>query len=85
MERILKNTSALITRGAGFIGSNLVESMLNAGNIVVCLDNFSTGKFGNIKEFINNPRFTLIEGDIRNLRDCEKAVKILILSSTKQL
>jgi len=54
MERILKNTRALITGGAGFICSNLVESMLNAGNIVICLDNFSTGKIGNTKEFINN-------------------------------
>jgi UDP-N-acetylglucosamine 4-epimerase len=75
MERILKNTRVLITGGAGFIGSNLVESMLNAGNIVVCLDNFSTGKIENINEFINNPRFTLIEGDIRNYSDCEKAVR----------
>jgi UDP-N-acetylglucosamine/UDP-N-acetylgalactosamine 4-epimerase len=75
MERILRNTRVLITGGAGFIGSNLAESMLYAGNNVVCLDNFSTGKMENIKEFINNPRFTLIEGDIRNFSDCENAVK----------
>jgi UDP-N-acetylglucosamine 4-epimerase len=65
----------LITGGAGFIGSNLVESMLNSGNQVVCLDNFSTGKRENLSGFINNPGFRLIEGDIRNYPDCEKSVR----------
>jgi len=70
MERLLKNSKVLVTGGAGFIGSNLVESFLQAGNEVVCLDNFSTGKRENIKDFISNRRFTLIEGDIRNYNDC---------------
>jgi len=74
MERILKNSRVLVTGGAGFIGSNLIESMLNAGNKVVCLDNFSTGKRENLKGFTDNPRFNLIEGDIRNYGDCEKSV-----------
>jgi UDP-N-acetylglucosamine/UDP-N-acetylgalactosamine 4-epimerase len=74
MERILRNRRVLVTGGAGFIGSNLVESLLNAGNQVVCLDNFSTGKRENLAGFINNPGFRLIEGDIRNYEDCEKAV-----------
>ena len=65
----------LVTGGAGFIGSNLVESLLNAGNQVVCLDDFSTGKKENLKGFANNHNFNLIEGDIRNYVDCEKAVK----------
>ena len=65
----------LITGGAGFIGSNLIESMLNAGNYVVCLDNFSTGKKQNLSDFLNNSNFYLIEGDIRNYSDCENAVK----------
>jgi len=65
----------LITGGAGFIGSNLVESMLKSGNHVICLDNFSTGKRGNIDGFMNNPDFLLIEGDIRNYADCEKSVR----------
>lgn len=65
----------LVTGGAGFIGSNLVESFLLTGNSVVCLDNFSTGKRENISEFLSNPEFTLIEGDIRNYDDCLKAVK----------
>ena len=75
MERILRNSKVLVTGGAGFIGSNLIESLLNAGNQVVCLDNFSTGKRENLTGFMNNPQFTLIEGDIRNYEDCERAVK----------
>jgi UDP-N-acetylglucosamine 4-epimerase len=75
MERILKNSKVLVTGGAGFIGSNLIESLLNADNEVVCLDNFSTGKRENLKTFTGNPRFTLIEGDIRNYSDCEKSVR----------
>jgi len=71
----LRNSRVLVTGGAGFIGSNLVESLLNAGNKVVCLDNFSTGKRENLESFIGNKQFTLIEGDIRNISDCEKAVK----------
>lgn len=65
----------LVTGGAGFIGSNLVESLLLSGNSIVCLDNFSTGKRENLKEFTNNPKFRLIEGDIRNYDDCVEAVK----------
>lgn len=49
MDRTLKNNNVLVTGGAGFIGSNLIESLLNAGNHVVCLDNFSTGKRENLK------------------------------------
>jgi UDP-N-acetylglucosamine 4-epimerase len=74
MERILKDRRVLVTGGAGFIGSNLVESFLLSGNIVICLDNFSTGKRENLKPFIKNPKFKLIEGDIRNYDDCLKAV-----------
>ncbi len=74
MERLVSNKKVLVTGGAGFIGSNLVESLLNEGNYVVCLDNFSNGKRENLVSFQNNPRFRLIEGDIRNYSDCEKAV-----------
>jgi len=75
MERILKDSRVLVTGGAGFIGSNLVDSLLNSGNTVVCIDNFSTGKRENLKEFIGNPAFKLIEGDIRNYDHCLKAVE----------
>ncbi len=71
----MRNKKVLVTGGAGFIGSNLTESLLNAGNEVVCLDNFSTGKRKNIEEFLSNPLFRLIEGDIRNYEDCQKAVE----------
>ena len=71
----MRNKKVLVTGGAGFIGSNLTESLLNAGNEVVCLDNFSTGKRKNIEEFLLNPRFRLFEGDIRNFEDCRKAVE----------
>lgn len=64
----------LITGGAGFIGSNLSEYFLNKGYEVICLDNFATGHRHNISAFLNNEKYTLIEGDIRNLNDCENAV-----------
>ena len=75
MEKTLKNCRVLVTGGAGFIGSNLIDSLLAAGNKVTCLDNFSTGKRENLVGFKDNPDFQLIEGDIRNTADCEKAVK----------
>ncbi|KAF2342060.1 SDR family oxidoreductase [Flavobacterium tistrianum] len=74
MENKTKNT-ILITGGAGFIGSNLTEYFLHLGYKVVCLDNFSTGHRHNLKDFLDNPDFKLIEGDIRNLADCNLAVE----------
>ena len=65
----------LITGGAGFIGSNLTEYFLSNNYQIVCLDNFSTGYRHNIATFIENPNYTLIEGDIRELLDCQKAVQ----------
>jgi len=75
MERILRDKRVLVTGGAGFIGSNLVESLLHSGNFVVCLDNFSNGKRENLNAFASNPNFRLIEGDIRNYDDCLKSVE----------
>jgi len=75
MERMLRDSRVLVTGGAGFIGSNLVESLQLSGNFVVCFDNFSTGKRENLREFTDNPKFKLIEGDIRNYSDCVKAVE----------
>lgn len=64
----------LVTGGAGFIGSNLCEKLLQDGHEVVCLDNFSTGKPENIQLFFSNSKFKLIVGDIRNISDCKNAV-----------
>lgn len=74
MKRSIQNT-ILITGGAGFIGSNLSEYFLGLGHKVVCLDNFSTGHCHNLKDFVDNPNFKLIEGDIRNIADCVLAVE----------
>lgn len=71
---MINNKNILVTGGAGFIGSNLCEALINLGNKVTCLDNFATGKRENITELLKNKNFVLIEGDIRNLEDCQKAV-----------
>ena len=70
MDVKLSGKKILVTGGAGFIGSNLCESLLQLNNKVVCLDNFVTGKRANLTSFLNHPNFTLIEGDIQNLQDC---------------
>ncbi|MEN8858277.1 MAG: NAD-dependent epimerase/dehydratase family protein, partial [Flavobacteriaceae bacterium] len=71
----LSDKKILVTGGAGFIGSNLSEALLEMNNSVVCLDNFATGKRENITHLLSNPNYTSIEGDIRNLEDCHKATK----------
>ncbi len=65
----------LVTGGAGFIGSNLCEALLNMGHKVRCLDDLSTGKRENIDLFINNPNYEFIEGDIKNLDTCMKVTE----------
>lgn len=70
---MLTLSKVLVTGGAGFIGSNLCNELLNRNNKVICLDNFSTGKKENIDAFLNHPDFTLIEGDIRNISTCKHA------------
>lgn len=72
--RSLGSAKVLVTGGAGFIGSNLCEKLLELGAAVICLDNFSTGKRENLSAFEDHDRFTLFEGDIRNLDDCKEAV-----------
>ena len=72
---MITNKTVLVTGGAGFIGSNLCESLLNNNNIVRCLDNLSTGKKENIIPFLKNKNFIFIEGDIRDLDTCHKAVE----------
>ena len=64
----------LVTGGAGFIGSHLAANLLSLDAFVTVLDNFSTGKRENIAPFMENKNFRLIEGDIRNMEDCKKAL-----------
>ncbi|MFC5684408.1 SDR family oxidoreductase [Flavobacterium sp. MAHUQ-51] len=71
----ITNYTILITGGAGFIGSNLCEYFLSKGNRVICLDNFATGHRHNLKDCFSSSNFTLIEGDIRNYEDCQKALQ----------
>jgi UDP-N-acetylglucosamine 4-epimerase len=72
----ISKASFLITGGAGFIGSNLVEYLMShgAGKVRV-LDNFSTGSMENIDQWFARPEFSLIEGDIRDLDTCRRAVE----------
>jgi UDP-N-acetylglucosamine 4-epimerase len=72
----LSSSSFLVTGGAGFIGSHIVEYLLKyrAGKVRV-LDNFSTGSWDNISAFSNDPRFELMEGDIRNYHTCRQAME----------
>src|SRR5690554_6694558 len=71
----LKNKRVLVTGGAGFIGSNLCEVLLNLNAKVTCLDNFATGHKYNLTPFLSNANFQLIEGDIRDLHTCQAACK----------
>lgn len=63
----------LVTGGAGFIGSNLCEALLEMGYQVRCLDNLSTGKKENVEPFLEHPRYTFLEKDIRDLDSCMEA------------
>ena len=68
-----KDSVFLVTGGAGFIGSNLCEAILEMGYKVRCLDNLSTGKQANVDMFLDNPNYTFIHGDIRDLDTCLEA------------
>ena len=59
-------TRILVTGGAGFIGANLCERLLKAGNDVVCLDNFFTSSRDKIAHLEHSPNFKLVVGDVRN-------------------
>lgn len=72
---IIENKRVLVTGGAGFIGSNIIDKIINQNNVVICLDNFSTGKRENIQKHLSNPNFKLIEGDIRDFEICKIATQ----------
>lgn len=70
-----KDSVFLVSGGAGFIGSNLCEALIDMGYTVRCLDNLSTGKYENIESLTACERFTFIKGDIRDLDTCIEATK----------
>ncbi len=74
-QAILKNSKVLVTGGAGFIGSNLCEQLLEQGNQVRCLDNLSTGMRSNLEHLMEHPSFQFIEGDIRDYKTCEQSTE----------
>lgn len=74
MTNSLKGKNVLVTGGAGFIGSNLVESLLNIGANVTVFDNLETGNRTNLDEFDDNDQFTFIAGDIRDYDACLHAL-----------
>ncbi|MBT8303229.1 MAG: NAD-dependent epimerase/dehydratase family protein, partial [Bacteroidia bacterium] len=75
-DRDISDLSFLVTGGGGFIGSNIVQYLLEYGaKRVRVLDDFSNGYRKNLEEFHSNPAFELIEGDIRNLETCKVAMK----------
>lgn len=71
----LEHCRVLVTGGAGFIGSNLIDELLRRGCEVICLDNFETGKMENIAGALKQPGFRLIPGDICDPESCAEAVK----------
>lgn len=72
----ITNSTFLITGGAGFIGSNIVEYLMkhNAGKVVV-LDNLSNGYLSNIESYLEHPNFKFVEGDITNIETCKSIVE----------
>jgi len=68
------DTKILITGGAGFIGASLCDHFIAQGYPIICFDNLATGRKTNIAHLLDNPLFTFLEGDIRNIGDCKKAV-----------
>jgi UDP-N-acetylglucosamine 4-epimerase len=78
---MLQNKTVLLTGGAGFIGSNLCESLLEHGNRVRCFDNLSTGKRENVDEFRKHQRFAFIEADLRDydaVKEASRGVDLIL-------
>lgn len=76
MLEAIKKSTFLITGGAGFIGSNIVNYLLrNNAKLVRVLDNLSTGSLDNLQGFLENDNFEFVEGDICDFSCCEEVVK----------
>lgn len=75
MNAQLKDKKILVTGGAGFIGSNLVNKLLELGAFVTVFDNLSTGKLKNIEPFMSHERFSFVEGDICDFQACLQVTK----------
>jgi len=75
MRLDLRGKRVLVTGGAGFIGSHVVEALLDRGCSVVVLDNFSTGKLSNLGRYLDDSRLTIIKGDVRDLGAVERALE----------
>mmetsp|Transcript_2684 Transcript_2684/g.4702 ORF Transcript_2684/g.4702 Transcript_2684/m.4702 type:complete len:351 (+) Transcript_2684:218-1270(+) len=63
-NRPKQHKRVLVTGGAGFIGSHLVDRLMQDGHEVICLDNLFTGKKSNIEKHLGNPRFEFVRGDV---------------------
>ena len=70
-----KGTQFLVTGGAGFIGSNLCEALLNLSYRVRCLDDLSTGKQANVDLFVGHDGYEFVKGDIKDFNTCLEATK----------
>ncbi|PIU58929.1 hypothetical protein COS86_06950 [Candidatus Bathyarchaeota archaeon CG07_land_8_20_14_0_80_47_9] len=74
----------LVTAGAGFIGSHLVDAIITQGAHVCVFDNLSSGTLQNIKHWLNNPNLTFVEGDLLNPADLKKIKTTTTNSSSTQ-
>jgi UDP-glucose 4-epimerase len=66
----------LVTGGAGFIGSHLIDRLISRGDNVICIDNLSLGGRGNLKLVMGDSHFQLVEADILNMKRLEKVFEV---------